>query len=65
MHQQEDTVEHRNYFDNRYLHRNSIANQFLEEVVQTVPLHELKEVVDSCYYDESMDFCAVLSQINH
>ena len=61
---QQEQEEHRNYFKEDYLDRDSSSSQYFDKVVQTVPLRDLKEIVGSCYYDETLEFCAVLTQIN-
>ena len=37
---------------------------FLQHVEQDVSLRELKEVYNSCYFDEKMRFCAILVKVN-
>ena len=39
------------------------SDQFLNHVIQDVPLYKLKEVVRSCYFDENLRFCAIFTEI--
>ena len=43
--------------------KNSTSDAFLNHVVQDVPLSDLKNVLRSCYFDENLRFCAILSEI--
>lgn len=44
--------------------RNATSDEFLDNIVQDVPLKDLKEVDRSCYFDENLQFCAVLFKIH-
>lgn len=37
---------------------------YLDKVVQDVSLHEIRDIVSSCYFDENNNFCAVLSKVS-
>ena len=42
----------RKYFEEKFMEKDATSEQYLESVVQDVPLHEIRKVVDSCYFDE-------------
>ena len=43
---------------------NETSDDFLDNIKQDVPLKALKEVIQSCYFDENLTFCAVLSRVH-
>ena len=43
--------------------KDATSDVFLERVTQNVPLNELKKVIKSCYFDENMNFAALVSEI--
>ena len=46
------------------MEKDATSEQYLESVVQDVPLHEIRKVVDSCYFDEEQKNAAILSEID-
>ena len=65
LHGEDDMKERdRDYFNKSFMFRNATSDDFLDNIVQDVPLKDLKEVIQSCYFDENLQFCAVLSRIN-
>ena len=56
----------REYFDAPFmqkLEKGATSEKYFESVVQDVPLHQIRKVVDSCYFDKEMKTAAILSEI--
>ena len=45
------------------LEKGATSEKYFESVVQDVPLHQIRKVVDSCYFDKEMKTAAILSEI--
>ena len=43
--------------------KDATSDQFLNHLTQDVPLHQLKKVIKSCYFDENMNFCGIMSEV--
>ena len=53
----------REFFQADYMEKDATSDQFLNHLTQDVPLHLLKKVIKSCYFDENMRFCAIMSEV--
>ena len=45
------------------MQKDATSEKYLDSVVQDVALDKIRKVVDSCYFDEELQFGAILSEI--
>ena len=47
------------------MRKDATSDNFLDQVSQNVNLGELKQVERSCYFDQNLNFAAIISQIRN
>jgi len=57
--------QERKHFDAKYLGADSSSHDFLKEIVDYVPLHDLKQVVQMSHDDQNLSFGAILIEVKN
>jgi len=61
---EEKEEDKREHFRANYMKSGATSDQYLESILQDVPLQKIREIVRSCHFDQNNLFCAVLSKVS-